>query len=67
MSIKIKELRFIPAQGTLNNVTIYESKSGEKKRSSSYPGTRHGADAYFIRLGVTLFDFEQIKQFVAEE
>lgn len=50
---KIKELGFIPVQGTINNVTIYESKSSEKKRSSSYPGTRSGADAYFIRLEVT--------------
>jgi hypothetical protein len=50
---KIKELSFIPVQGEINNVTIYESKSTEKKKRSSYSGTRSGVDAYFVRLGVS--------------
>jgi hypothetical protein len=50
---KVKELSFVPVQGTINNVTIYESRSTEKRRSSNYTGTRSGVDAYFIRLAVT--------------
>jgi hypothetical protein len=54
---KIKETTFVPVQGTINKITIYESKSSEKRKSSNYTGTRSGADAFFIRLGVS-FTYE---------
>lgn len=53
ISYKFKESSFVPVQATINSVTIYESKSSEKKRSSSYNGTRSGVDAYFVRLDAT--------------